>query len=336
MDDQTARTILTRSTVVGAHGHWVIFSFFFLLFIPLTQISSLLIGSSVCNNWHWPDKHVNRNHVVIHISMCVCLSPHPHLQVQLQPEARQGCTTRPALQGDQVSMATLLLVPQASTPPGHKVAFPVWLHQGSRVNLDFRTPHFQVTTEFNFLLLALNVSVFRMSFKSLYYKVQIFWLCCVWSQFTVLSCTTWSGHWTTKPSIYPGVTTGQPGLHLTTSPGSGRPGLQSTKGTWALQVNPTITLDRWVDTLRCHRADIYTCPLFCIYSTVDHHRRPMMGAYPECFAWRASLRADHLAVWTLPRCVMVDGTVWTGQMRNAAVSIHTIRGQGNGRWEERS
>lgn len=35
---------------------------------------------------------------------------------------------------------------------------------------------------------------------------------------------------TTKPSVYTGVTTGQPGLHLTTSLTSGRPGLQTTKG----------------------------------------------------------------------------------------------------------
>ena len=75
MDDQTARTILTRSTVVGAHGHWVIFSFFSLLFIPLTQISSLFIGSSVCNNWHWPDKHVNINHVC-HLYLNVCVFFH--------------------------------------------------------------------------------------------------------------------------------------------------------------------------------------------------------------------------------------------------------------------
>lgn len=49
---------------------------------------------------------------------------------------------------------------------------------------------------------------------------------------TILFCPKWSGQWTTSPSIYPGVTTGQPGLHLTTHPHSGRPGLQTTEGEW--------------------------------------------------------------------------------------------------------
>uniref|UniRef100_UPI0009B47557 SCO-spondin n=2 Tax=Monopterus albus TaxID=43700 RepID=UPI0009B47557 len=38
-----------------------------------------------------------------------------------------------------------------------------------------------------------------------------------------------TGNWTSKPSIYPGATTGQPGLHLATTLHSGRPGLQTTK-----------------------------------------------------------------------------------------------------------
>lgn len=39
-----------------------------------------------------------------------------------------------------------------------------------------------------------------------------------------------SGLSTTSPSVYPGVTTGQPGLHLTTSLHPGKPGLQTTRG----------------------------------------------------------------------------------------------------------
>lgn len=57
---------------------------------------------------------------------------------------------------------------------------------------------------------------------------------------------------------------------------------------------------------------------------------PMMVVYPECFAWKASLHATHLAAWTLRRCVTADRTVWTGQMRNTVVRINTVS---RGRWE---
>lgn len=52
----------------------------------------------------------------------------------------------------------------------------------------------------------------------------------------------------------------------------------------------------------------------------------MTVAYPECFAWRASSHADHLAVSTQRRCVTADWTVWTGQMKNAVVCIHNLSG----------
>lgn len=76
------------------------------------------------------------------------LSPHPLPQVRLQPEALQGCRTRPAPQGDQVFMVSLQQVPQASRPPVPKVAFLVWLAQGSQVKPDFRRrqPQVQVSS----------------------------------------------------------------------------------------------------------------------------------------------------------------------------------------------
>lgn len=52
----------------------------------------------------------------------------------------------------------------------------------------------------------------------------------------------------------------------------------------------------------------------------------MMVAYPECFAWRASLHAGHLAVSIRRRCATADRTVWTGQMKNAVVSINILSG----------
>lgn len=62
----------------------------------------------------------------------------------------------------------------------------------------------------------------------------------------------------------------------------------------------------------------------------------MMGVYPECFAWKASLHAVHLAVWKLRRCATADGIVWTGQMKNAAVRLNTMSGVGGmeGQWKE--
>lgn len=49
-----------------------------------------------------------------------------------------------------------------------------------------------------------------------------------------------------------------------------------------------------------------------------------MVAYPECFAWRASLHAGHLAVSTRRGCVTAERTVWTGQMKNAVVCINNL------------
>ncbi|KAA8580475.1 hypothetical protein FQN60_013433 [Etheostoma spectabile] len=68
--------------------------------------------------------------------------------VRLQPKALQGCRTRLAPQGDQVSMVTVQQVPQASIPPDPKVVYLVWLAQGSQespqVNLDCIPPQLPI------------------------------------------------------------------------------------------------------------------------------------------------------------------------------------------------
>lgn len=76
--------------------------------------------------------------------------------------------------------------------------------------------------------------------------------------------------WTTKPSVYQGVTTGQPGLHLTTTLHSGRPGLQTTKCERhnGLAGYPPTRQDPWIKTL--------LQPLFfyLIYSPLDRYNPP--------------------------------------------------------------
>lgn len=47
----------------------------------------------------------------------------------------------------------------------------------------------------------------------------------------------------------------------------------------------------------------------------------MTAAYPEFFAWRASLRADHLGVSTEHKCVTGQTTVRTGLTNNTAVRV---------------
>lgn len=88
-----------------------------------------------------------------------CLLP----QVRLQQEAPQGFRTRPAPQGDQVSVETVQLVSQDCTPLGPKVAFLVWRAQGSQVSLDFRRPQPQVRIACHPLL---AIVWFRLKIKS--------------------------------------------------------------------------------------------------------------------------------------------------------------------------
>lgn len=73
--------------------------------------------------------------LISHLTLFMCPPPDV-LQVRLQPEALQGCGTRPAPPGDQVSMVTVQQVPQVSIQRSPAVAFLVWLHQGSQVDLD--------------------------------------------------------------------------------------------------------------------------------------------------------------------------------------------------------
>lgn len=116
------------------------------------SVSVLCDGRPDCKD-HSDEINCGRSRVKVAWKICVstyselllicclfCLLP----QVQLQREAPQGFRTRPAPQGDQVSMETEQQVSQDCTPQGPKVAFLVWRARASQVSLDFRRRQPQV------------------------------------------------------------------------------------------------------------------------------------------------------------------------------------------------
>lgn len=82
-----------------------------------------------------------------------------------------------------------------------------------------------------------------------------------------------------RPSLYPGATTGQPGLHPPTTTHSGRPGLQTTEGEIhnSLASYATTRQDPWINT---YRIDIY-CNLLFLFSAPLIATTPHDGGLPR-------------------------------------------------------